>query len=155
MNFLDDNDILSHFQHGFRSRRICETQLINTLRDFSNCLDKSSQVDAILLDFSKAFDKVDHSTLLQNIHNYDIQGNLLNWSASNLKDRTQRVIVDGALSDPCPVLSGTVLGPFSSLSILTTSTKDFLLALKSDSSRTTFSIAPLLTTLTPLHSKTT
>ena len=72
INFLDDNDILSDFQHGFRQRRSCETQLINTLRDFSNCLDKSSQVDAILLDFSKAFDKVDHSTLLLKMSDYGI-----------------------------------------------------------------------------------
>ena len=102
-------------KQGFRQRRSYETQLINTLRDFSNCLDKSSQVDAILLDFSKAFDKVDHSTLLLKMSDYGIQGNLLNWSASFLQGRTQRVLVDGALSDPCPVLSGvpqgTVLGP--------------------------------------------
>lgn len=49
------------------------------------------------------------------MHNYGIRGNLLNWSASFLQDRSQRVLVDGALSDPCPVLSGvpqgTVLGP--------------------------------------------
>ena len=115
MNHLDSNDILSDHQHGFRQRRSCESQLINTLRDFFNCLDMSSQVDAILLDFSKAFDKVDHSKLLLKMHKYGIRDNLLDWSASFLKGRTQRVLVNGALSDPCPVLSGvpqgTVLGP--------------------------------------------
>ncbi len=115
INHLDDNDILCDFQHGFRQRRSCESQLLNTLRDFFNCLDRSSQVDAILLDFSKAFDKVDHSTLLLKMHNYGIQGCLLDWTESFLRGRTQRVLVDGALSDPSPVLSGvpqgTVLGP--------------------------------------------
>ena len=115
INHLVNNNILSDIQHGFRQRRSCESQLINTLRDFFNCLDRSSQVDAILLDFSKAFDKVDHSTLLVKMHKYGIRDSLLNWSASFLKGRSQRVLVNGALSDPCPVLSGvpqgTVLGP--------------------------------------------
>ena len=115
INHLDSNDILCNFQHGFRQRRSCESQLLNTLRDFFNCLDKSSQVDAVLLDFSKAFDKVDHSTLLLKMHNYGIRGCLLDWASSFLRGRTQRVLVDGALSDPHPVLSGvpqgTVLGP--------------------------------------------
>ena len=115
INHLDTNDILNDFQHGFRQRRSCESQLLNTLRDFFHCLDKSSQVDAILLDFSKAFDKVDHSTLLRKMHGYGIRGCILDWTSSFLQGRTQHVLVDGALSDPSPVLSGvpqgTVLGP--------------------------------------------
>ena len=54
MGFLDTNQLLSDAQHGFRKARSCETQLITTIRDFANCLNKSSQVDAVLLDFSKA-----------------------------------------------------------------------------------------------------
>ena len=46
-------------QHGtFRKHRSCETQLILTVDDLSRRLDNSEQVDAILFDFSKAFDKV-------------------------------------------------------------------------------------------------
>ena len=40
-------------QHGFRKRRSCISQLINTLDDSANCLKNHQQVDAILLDFSK------------------------------------------------------------------------------------------------------
>ena len=115
MDFVDSNNILTDFQHGFRQGRSCESQLITTIRDFSNSLNASSQVDAILLDFSKAFDKVDHSILLSKMYEMGIQGPLLSWSASFLQGRTQRVAVDGSISDPCPVLSGvpqgTVLGP--------------------------------------------
>jgi len=46
-------------QHGtFRKHLSCETQLILTVDDLSRSLDNSEQVDAILLDFSKAFNKV-------------------------------------------------------------------------------------------------
>ena len=60
MDFLDQLNYLSPFQHGFRQKRSCESQLLTTLRDFSSCLNSNGQKDAVLLDFSKAFDKVDH-----------------------------------------------------------------------------------------------
>ena len=115
MDFLDANNILTDFQHGFRQRRSCESQLIETVQDIADNLDKSSQIDAVLLDFSKAFDKVDHSTLLSKMYDMGIRESLLAWSASFLQNRTQQVVVDGHSSDPLPVLSGvpqgTVLGP--------------------------------------------
>ena len=45
-------------QYGFRTRRSCDTQLISTIHNFATSLDNSKQVDTILLDLSKAFDKV-------------------------------------------------------------------------------------------------
>ena len=40
-------------QHGFRSQRSCESQLISTVNDFVKAIDKSQQIDAITLDLSK------------------------------------------------------------------------------------------------------
>ena len=115
MDHLDSNNIITDFQHGFRQKQNCEYQLITTVRDITDSLNKSSQVDAILLDFSKAFDKVDHTVLLSKMHSVGINEPLLSWSESFLIGRTQRVLVDGSYSDPCLVQSGipqgTVLGP--------------------------------------------
>ena len=115
MDFLDSKNFLSSLQHGFRQKKSCETQLLTTLRDFSHTLNSSGQTYAILLDFAKAFDKVDHNLLLSKINNTGICGPLFDWISSFLTNRTQSVIVDGCLSEPKPVLSGvpqgTVLGP--------------------------------------------
>jgi hypothetical protein len=66
---LDRNSIIGDAQHGFRKRRSCETQLILTIDDLAAELDKTGQTDMILLDFSKAFDKVPHQRLLIKLDN--------------------------------------------------------------------------------------
>ena len=60
MNFLESNAILSNFQYGFWNRRSCETQRITIIKDLSIGLDRRQQVDTLLLDFSKASDKVSY-----------------------------------------------------------------------------------------------
>ena len=83
-----------------------EAQLINTIQDLAAGLDKSTQIDAILLDFSKAFDKVAHQRLLRKLHHYGVRASTLRWIQSFLGDRTKRVVVDGESSATAPVTSG-------------------------------------------------
>ena len=60
MNHNDKHRILYEFQHGFRSKLSCETQLLEFYHDLcSNCYE-GHQTDALVMDFSKAFDKVAH-----------------------------------------------------------------------------------------------
>ena len=61
---LDGQGILYDLQHGFREKRSCETQLIMLIEDLVRSASVGKQTDIILLDFSKAFDKVNHSKLL-------------------------------------------------------------------------------------------
>ena len=115
MTHFDNFNVLDDAQHGFRKKRSCISQLIITLDDFANTLKNKEQTDAILLDFSKAFDKVDHEGLLLKLEHYGIRSSLLLWVRSFLIGRKQKVLVDGAASSPTPVMSGvpqgTVLGP--------------------------------------------
>ena len=115
INHLEREGILTDTQHGFRKNRSCETQLLQTVDSFAKSLNNKEQVDAILLDFSKAFDKVCHRKLVQKLHHYGIKGKLLNWIEHYLADRTQCVVVRGKSSPRIHVQSGvpqgTVLGP--------------------------------------------
>ena len=78
-------------------------------------MDNHLQVDVILLDFAKAFDRVPHRRLLQKLSSYGIDCYTYQWIETWLTQRTQQVVMDGDSSLPATVLSGvpqgTVLGP--------------------------------------------
>ena len=102
-------------QHGFRKKRSCETQLLSTVQEIASSTAKGQQVDIILLDFAKAFDKVPHTRLLHKLDHYGVRDNVKRWIEFFLSQREQQVILDGVRSDTAEVLSGvpqgTVLGP--------------------------------------------
>ncbi len=74
MRHLEHNSILTDFQHGFRAKRSCDTQLLITTHDILQLIDKKKQVDLTILDFSKAFDVVSHDKLLIKLEHYSIRG---------------------------------------------------------------------------------
>ena len=107
--------ILADCQHGFRSQRSCETQLVQFYHDMVSNLDGArdrgqKQSDVIIMDFAKAFDKVPHRRLLYKLGYYGIRGSTHKWISSWLSERSQKVVLDGQASDPVPVLSGVPLG---------------------------------------------
>jgi hypothetical protein len=115
MKHLDIHSILSDSQHGFRARRSCETQLLETLDDITKRAANNKQIDIILLDFAKTFDKVPQEKLLNKLSYYGIRSNTLQWIYSFLHDRKQLVLLEGVKSFIATADSGvpqdTVLGP--------------------------------------------
>ena len=90
---MKEHSLLYDLQHGFREKRSCETQLTMLVEDLARNASKGKQTELILLDFSKAFDKVNHSKLIWKLHQYGIRSNVLRWVHAFLSNRSQSVVV--------------------------------------------------------------
>jgi len=89
MEHLESNNILYEMQHGFRSNRSCESQIISLAHQLAQNNDKNIQTDLIIMDFAKAFDKVPHKRLIFKLTFYGISDQITNWITSFLANRTQ------------------------------------------------------------------
>ena len=94
MKHFDKQMILNDNQHGFRKKRFCKTQLLSTIQEIASSTAKGKQVDVILLDFEKVFDKV-----LYKLDHYGLRDNTKKWIQSFLSNRSPQVILDGVKSD--------------------------------------------------------
>ena len=69
----------------------------------------------VCLDFSKAFDTVDHGILLANLHKYGVHDTALKWFGDYLTNRMQYVTYNSIKSEQkmidCGVPQGYILGP--------------------------------------------
>jgi ribonuclease P/MRP protein subunit RPP40 len=119
MQHLKGKNILTDRQHRFRGKRSCETQLLELVEDLHRGMQKGRQMDIVVMDFAKAFDKVSHARLFHKLQwygpGYGIKGQTLKWVQNFLSNRKQRVVADRETLEENPVtsgvLQGSVLGP--------------------------------------------
>ena len=107
---LSTLNIFYELQHGFREKRSSESQLLMMVDDLFKSVYKRKQTDIILLDFSKAIDKVSQEKLALKLHDYGLRGHTLKWVKGFLDNRHQSVIVNGSSFEPIPVSSGVPQG---------------------------------------------
>ena len=115
LSFININKILYKFQFGFREDHSPQLALIYLVDKISNALENGEYVLGVFLDFSKAFNTVDHDILFTKLHHYGVRGVCLNWFKSYLSNREQFVCFSGTDSDKkgirCGVPQGSILGP--------------------------------------------
>ena len=111
----EDRDWLYEGQRGFRLGYLRENQIITVCQDTSHSLDEAARLDAIIIDFSKAFDIVPHDWLLKKTAASDVDSRVVVWIRGFLIDHSQRVRVGRHYSEEVRVTSnvpqGSVLGP--------------------------------------------
>ena len=111
VNYLEVNNLMDPEQHGSRQRRSCLSQLLEHQDGILRALETGTNVDVVYTDFEKAYEKVDHETLLTKMkEKFRIKGKVLKWFRSFLENRKQQVMIEGTKSKESKVTSGAVQG---------------------------------------------
>ena len=113
--FLQKNNLLSNCQFGFRKKLSTLDAIIDMTQYVYDSLDRNKTVVSFFLDFSKAFDCVNHSVLLRKLEQYGVRGLANKWFSTYLNNRKQYVSVNNVLSSidsiEYGVPQGSTLGP--------------------------------------------
>ena len=113
--YIEAENVLPNTQFGYRKGRGTADALLTFTTDVQKALSEGKEVRAVAIDFSAAFDKVNHKGILYNLQSIGVGGKFLDLCQSFLSCRQQYVTVDGCRSTTTDVFSGvpqgSVLGP--------------------------------------------
>jgi len=117
-HFLCNNKIIHEFQSGFRKHFSITTSLLHLSDVVLSAFDSQSLSALVALDFSKAFDTVNHDLLLAKLRYYNLSLSTVSLLRSFLLNRSQSVLVrnpllsfSSPLTVPSGVPQGSILGP--------------------------------------------
>jgi ribonucleases P/MRP protein subunit RPP40 len=115
LKFFNEHSVISSNQFGFLAKKSTCLNLLQSMNDWTKCLDDRQDCYVAYIDFTKAFDTVRINLLIYKLISVGICGKLLNCIFSLLSNRSQRVKVGDCLSSSKPVtmgvVQGSVLGP--------------------------------------------
>ena len=114
-SFFSKENIIYPRQYGFRAQHSCEHALLDAQNTILNALNNKQIALLLLIDFSKAFDMVDHVILLDKLQRYGVRGIAHKWLESYLSNRKQFVTINNSNSPiqklDYGVPQGSILGP--------------------------------------------
>ena len=115
VSFFENQCLLFNFQFGFRKGYSTEYAILETLENLKSAIDDGKITCAVFLDFSKAFDTINHQILFDKLYKYGIRGLPHAWFSSYITNRKQFVKVGNTESSlktiTCGVPQGSTLGP--------------------------------------------
>ena len=113
--YLDVNNILSDNQYGFRKERSTSFAIFEVLKNLYENWNENNFSGCVFIDFSRAFDSIDHTILAKKLELYGFDENSLKFMSNYMSNRVQRTTVNGHTSPPAQVTYGTaqgsILGP--------------------------------------------
>ena len=114
-HYINSHNLLHSYQSGFRPFHSCHTALVRLCDTWLTSINKKEMIGTVFLDFKKAFDLVNHRTLLLKLHEYFYDSPSINILKSYLSDRYQYVFLNSKTSVKKKIKSGvpqgSVLGP--------------------------------------------
>lgn len=113
--FLEDNEIITEYQSGFRRQQSCETAIQSFIEEWKLIIEEKKMVGVLFLDLRRAFETIDRVRLVEKLYQYGIRGVVLEWIISYLSNRKQQVrfndICSKIIETVYGVPQGSVLGP--------------------------------------------
>ena len=103
-------NLIHQSQHGFQKRKSTIYQLLVYLGTIYSNKTADTYIEAVYLDFAKAFDKIDNSILINKLKHIGVGGKLLSIIEDYLSNRKQYGEINGTASDLLLVLSGVTQG---------------------------------------------
>ena len=113
--FFEKFKLFHNLQSAFRKGHSCETALLNVTERLYNTCNNGKLAGLVFIDFSKAFDMIDHSKLLSKLKHYAVSDHTIGIFESYLSNRTQSVCINSKQSTLLPIKygvpQGSILGP--------------------------------------------
>ena len=114
-SYLQQSNILTSTQHGFRPFHSTVTALLKMTNQWYQNMDEGLMNGAVFLDLKKDFDTVDYDIVLSKLHLYGMKAKAHDLFKSYLFNRTQYCQVNSKLSGPRTTITGipqcSILGP--------------------------------------------
>ena len=112
-NFLEKYSILYKYQFGFRKGYSTEQAILEITDSLKKAMDKKLVSCGLFLDFSKAFDTINHDILLSKLYRYGIRGNPLRWFENYLYNQVVKIgdTISSSQTIICGIPQGSTLGP--------------------------------------------